>query len=175
MSHPVPAKLCKKISTEAVEIAKMYGKRRGWNSTLWLSPVYGVGKIGISTGMAFWLEFQNRGTHPFIPWGLEGKTVPLPHKPSLFNPHSINFRKAVGVGLPGFVHDPDDYEKLHWREAKWKNPGIKPTYFLNKALHEAITHNKEELRKYLPKRKKTVIRIKSDGRASSFSFNAPRK
>lgn len=170
MSHPVPAKLCKKISDRAVEYAKMYGKRRGWKSTLWLAPSYGVNKIGISVGMAFWLQFQNRGTHPFIPWGLEGKTVPLPHKPSLFNPHLINFRKAIGVGLPGFVHDPDDYNKLIWREAKWKNPGIKATYFMNKALHDAIEDYRDELKKYLLKRKKTVIRITSEAGNPSFTF-----
>ncbi|MBQ1427960.1 MAG: hypothetical protein IIZ04_03785 [Aeriscardovia sp.] len=171
MSKPVPSRLCKKISQDAVEIAKMYGKRRGWKSTAWLSPSFGVNKIGISTGFAFWLQFQNRGTRPFIPWGLEGKTVPLPHKPSVFNPHSINFRKAVGVGQPGFVHDPEVYETLHWREAKWKNPGIKATYFLNKALHDAIKKNESELKKYLPKRKKTVIRIKTSGDNSGFDFN----
>lgn len=166
----VPAYLCLKISQDAVSLAKQYGKRRGWTSTAWLSSKSGVNQIGISVGMAFWLQFQNRGTHSFIPYGLEGKTVPIPHRPNMFNPNKINFRKAIGVGLPGFVHDPDIYEILHWREAKWKNPGIKATYFLNKAIHESINMHKDELKKYLPKRKKTVIRVKSERASAGFRF-----
>lgn len=146
----LPLKVREKIAKDAVKIAQKYMIKRGWKSADQLWPLVGERNVGIDTGNAYWLKFQNTGTHPFIPWGLEGKIVPIPHLPSLFNSRTVNFRFARGVGRPGFVHDKDDYGKLVWRGEKWKNPGIKATYFLNQALRLAVKQNIKLIRKYNP-------------------------
>ena len=146
----IPLQVRKKIASDAVKIAQRYMAKRGWKSGDQLWPLVGSNSIGIDIGNAYWLKFQNQGTHSFIPWGLEGKIVPIPHIPSLFNPRTINFRFANGVGMPGYVHDKDIYEKLIWKNAKWKNPGIKATYFLNQALRQAVKNNLKLIHQYNP-------------------------
>ena len=168
----IPSSVCKSIAMDAASIAYRYAKRRGWSSAGQIRAVWGKNRIGLSVGEAYWLNFQNRGTHPFIPWGLAGKTVPFQ------NSGRVNFVTARGLGLPGFVHIPqsylDDprrrassknytngdgaeiyvengqYGRMIWREAKWANPGIKPTYFINKALREAVEMNLPKIKKYKP-------------------------
>ena len=172
----IPSSVCRQIAIDAVDICTRYMKRRGWKAFSQLVPLWGKNKVGISVGSAKYLNYQNKGTHPFIPWGIQNKTVPFETKPDLFNPSGLVFRSARGVGIPGFVHIPTSYlnnpkrqarskqhtptgsgnfekggyDKLIWREAKWANPGIKPTYFINKALREAVETNLPKIKKYRP-------------------------
>ena len=126
-------------------------RMRSWRGAELLRPIWGPSRVGIKIPEElFYLKFQNRGTRPFIPWTLEGKVIPIPR------PNGV--RTAVGVGLPGWIHDwrPGQYQHLIWREAKWRNPGISPTWFINRAIGQALGRFSSELKKY-PQGKKWLL------------------
>ena len=147
ISKPVPKALCRKVSWLAVYYAREYMKQRGWKGGSELRPIWRSDVIGIFVpDRLSYLFYQNSGTRPFIPWTLEGKTIPIP---------AGQFRKAVGVGVPGWIHDwrEGKYGHLIWREAKWANPGVEATWFLNRAIGRAAERYKEELSHYPSGRK----------------------
>jgi hypothetical protein len=121
----IPRKLTEKIANRLVENVKAYGRQRGWKSTELVKPYARKDEFGIRFDNVEWLIFQNYGTRPHIPWSLEGKIVPT----------SFGFRKAVGVGTPGFVNI-DGVEE--WREERWLNPGINATNFVEESAKKAV-------------------------------------
>ena len=127
----LPRKLTEKIARRAVVLIREYGHMRGWKSTATVKPLARKDIVGVKLNGAYWLKYQSDGTHPFIPWGLEGKTVPMKWKGITI------FRKAVGVGYPGFVHQMES-DVLLWRSQKWRNPGVKPTHFIDEAIASAF-------------------------------------
>lgn len=138
----MPRALCRQIAWLAVFYAKQYMLTRNWQGGDMLRPVWRSNTVGIQIPPAlFYLNFQNEGTRPFIPWSLEGKTIPIP---------AGQFRKAVGVGSPGWIRDwrPGMYWHEIWREEKWKNPGIKATWFIDRAIGQALGRYEKELKKY---------------------------
>lgn len=54
------------------------------------------------------------------------------------------------MGAPGWIHDwrPGMYYRQIWREQKWRNPGIKATWFIDRAIRQALERYKKELSKY---------------------------
>ena len=141
-SLPVPKALCRRISWLAVFYAREYMKRRGWKGGELLRPVWRSDTVGIHVPPELsYLFYQNNGTRPFIPWTLEGRIIPIP---------AGQFRTARGVGVPGWIHDwrPGRYGHEIWKEAKWANPGVKPTWFLDRAIGRALERYRGELEKY---------------------------
>lgn len=139
----IPSALCHRIAVQAVFFARQYMRMRSWRYAEELYPVWGPNRVGIGIPrQLFYLNYQNEGTRPFIPWGLEGKIVPMAH--------GKRFRTAVGVGMPGWIHDwrEGQYNHLIWRQQKWRNPGIKATWFINRAIGQALDRFSRELRKY---------------------------
>jgi hypothetical protein len=131
----MPRKLTEKIANRIVEEIKAYGMQRNWTATEFVKPYARKGRFGIKIDEVPWLYFQNYGTKPHIPWALEGKIVPM----------SFGFRKANGVGQPGYV-DIDGIEV--WREEKWLNPGINETNFVEAAAAKACTLYRKDIAKY---------------------------
>ena len=119
-----------RISRRAAQIAKQYGKERGWKGTRRLKPSLNQEWPGIETTNASHLLFQERGIRPFLMKSLEGKTIPLGKNV---------FRVAKDVGKPGWVEI--EGEQV-WRDQKWRHPGIKPTRFMENAIMQAIDENK---------------------------------
>lgn len=144
MTTHVPGKLCRQIARYAVQLAREYGRKRGWKSTETLLPISGSDIIGIDLNGAYWLKFQNRGTHAFIPWSLEGKIIPM-RTP---RDGRIHYRYAHGVGKPGYVHDPYDEELTYWKEQKWRNPGIEATWFIDESVRQAFRYYHREIEAY---------------------------
>ena len=139
---PVPRALCRQIAWLAVSYARQYMQMRNWKGAQELKPIWRSNTVGIAIPPSLsYLNFQNRGTRPFIPWTLEGKVIPIPKG---------QFRTAVGVGAPGWIHDwrPGMYYHQIWREQKWRNPGIKATWFIDRAIRQALERYKKELSKY---------------------------
>ena len=139
---PVPRALCRQIAWLSVFYAREYMRMRNWKGADALKPIWRSNTVGIAIPPElFYLNFQNKGTRPFIPWTLEGKIIPIPKG---------QFRTAVGVGAPGWIHDwrPGMYWHQIWREQKWRNPGIKPTWFIDRAIGKALSRYKKELMKY---------------------------
>lgn len=118
-----------RISRRASQIAKHYGKARGWKGTRRIKPSLNREWPGIDLNVAGHLLFQERGTKPFVMWWAEGRVVPIKN----------TFRMAKGVGQPGWVNI--DGKRI-WRDQKWRHPGIKPTQFMEKAIKQAIEENK---------------------------------
>lgn len=130
----IPRRLTEKIANRAVEECKIYGRQHGWGSTEKIKAYARKDKVGVRLNGAYWLRFQNDGTHPFLMTTLEGKTIPI---------DAHTFRVANGVGEPGFVTI--DGEKI-WRDEKWRHPGITATHFVDNAVKKAFDLYKNDVR-----------------------------
>lgn len=135
--HNLPRKLTERIANRAVENVRIYGRSMGWKSTESVKAYARKNFAGVRLNGKYWLRYQNDGINPFVMYSLEGKTIPM----------ESGFRKAIGVGEPGFVDI--DGEKV-WRDEKWKHPGLEPKYFIDKALKDAFELYQFEVLKYRP-------------------------
>lgn len=135
--HNIPRKVTEKIANRAVEEVKAYGRSQGWKATNFVKPYARVNIWGIRLNGRYWLRYQNDGISPFVMYSLEGKTIPM----------NFGFRKAIGVGEPGFVNI--DGDKV-WRDEKWKHPGLKPRHFIDNALAKAYKLYEHDVMAYQP-------------------------
>lgn len=157
MRFPLPRSLNRKLAETAVKHAREYGARRGWHATNRLEPVSRVGVFGIRVAEGDeYLFVQNAGMRPRVMIELEGKVVPM---------GDGHFRRAVGVGTPGWVTLPGGVRV--WRQQRWRHPGIRPTHFLDDAMSFAVRKHKAELKGFLravvdPSREREFSSFKRD-------------
>lgn len=136
MRFRLPRSQSRRMSETAVQRAREYGARRGWEGTKFLEPIVAKGTVGIKVTRSY-LLYQNYGTRPRLMYELEGKFVPM----------KTGGRMAKGVGTAGWVTLPGGIRI--YRQQKWRHPGIKPTHFLDEAIEFAIKKNKQELQNWL--------------------------
>lgn len=133
MKIAAPLSITQAVAYSAARMAKEYTNGRNWASGVSISPIFGVGYVGLRTDKRY-LMYQEMGTNPFLMLQLEGKTVPIK------GPDGLHFVKVRGVGKPGFVTLPGGVKV--WRNQKWRHPGIKPTNFMRNSIQAAIVENK---------------------------------
>ena len=132
---PVPPAIARIVAEDAVRRAKAYGSRRRWTATKRLRPLWANGVAGIRDPKKY-LVYQDKGTDPYTPYGLEGKTIPIKDKRT----GAVHFVKAKGVGQPGWTHLPGGVRV--WKEHKWRRSGIPATHFMRHSLNDAIEQNR---------------------------------
>lgn len=132
---PLPSSIARPIAEDAVRRAKSYGSRRHWTATKRLRPLWANGVVGIRDPKKY-LVYQDKGTEPYTPYSLEGKTIPIKDKRT----GKVHFVKAKGVGKPGWTHLPGGVKV--WKAHKWRRSGIPATHFMRHALDDAIGANK---------------------------------
>jgi len=140
----LPESYTKLVADAAVRNAREYMSYRNWKSGSSLSPIFSSGKVGIQTELKF-LLYQEKGTKPFLMYALEGKTIPIK------DASGLHFVRVTGVGKPGYVTMPGGVKK--WRTQKWRHPGIQPTYFMSKAINDAVSQTRPALQELM----KTLI------------------
>lgn len=136
MRVPLPVRLTRKISTDAVAAARNRMSGWGWSDTALqaLQDMSSEGLVGIRTELKY-LMFQERGTRAFLMWKVAGKTIPMGCKMG-DGPH---FRRGGHVGEPGYVDIP--HVGKVWRNQRWRHPGLKPRNFMADGLRQAIEDN----------------------------------
>jgi hypothetical protein len=132
---PVPPAIARTVAEDAVRRAKAYGTRRHWTATVRLRPLWANGVVGIRDPKKY-LVYQDKGTSPYTPYGLEGKTIPIKDKRT----GKVHFVKAKGVGQPGWTRLPGGVRV--WKDHKWRRSGIPATHFMRHSLNDAIAENR---------------------------------
>ena len=139
---PLPAETCRVISRRAVTAARQDLFRRGWKSASALHPVWGDGRVGISSTVNH-LLIQNRGFDPFVMGWVRNRTVPLGCAQG-DGPH-FRFGNPDAVGQPGWVDIP--HKGRVYRQQRWRHPGLKPKRFLESSTAKAIKESREDIRR----------------------------
>lgn len=137
---PVPPEIAHRISLRAAEIVRKTAPRGPNNSRRFIRATWQKGQIGIHVPpQAEHLIYLNYGWAPFIPKGLEGKTVPM-RMPN----GSIIFRRAKGVGRPRILTR-DNTGKIITSKIAWKNPGFTGLGFIEAGLRQAVLEWRDTL------------------------------
>jgi hypothetical protein len=141
---PVPKIITGRISDRAAQIAREDVQRRGWKSGQAIVADPQHGKVGLRVN-AKHLMYQDRGTEPHIQWELSGKTIPMS------GPGGRHYRYAnpQSIGTPGWVSIPTQHGEVRkWRDQRWRHPGLKPQYFLENAIQQAVKEHTPGILKF---------------------------
>lgn len=142
----VPAELCRRVSTRAMNYAQTEMHRRGWSEST-IRRLYianGDGIVGIASPDKH-IFYQERGIRSFLMHSLEGKKVPIGDR----------ILTVKDVGKPGFVHIPrpgGGPDIVKWRNQKWKHPGIKPQNILKDSISRAILEERAGIQTEIQRR-----------------------
>ena len=130
-----------RISIRAAEIAQRLAPRGPKGSASKIRPTPIKGQVGLYIPQdAIHLIYLDKGFKPFIMWSLEGKTIPIRGPDG-----RIHFRKAVGVGQHRITVR-DSGGRIVSSDIKWRHPGVKPMWFLERALQQALKEWNESLK-----------------------------
>lgn len=135
---PAPVEITRPIAERAAQLARQNISDRGWSQRAAnaIVPVARDGQVVLHVNLDY-LLYQNRGINPFIMWWVEGRVVPI-HDSS-----GVHMVYGKEPGQPGWVTLPGGVRK--WRDQKWRHPGLKPKYFLENALQQAIAEHQPDL------------------------------
>lgn len=127
-----PVEITRPIAERAAQLARQNIRDRGWSqrAASAIVPVGREGQVGLRVNLDY-LLYQNNGINPFIMWWVEGRTVPIK------DASGVHFVYGKEPGQPGWVTLPGGVKK--WRDQKWRHPGLKPKYFLENSLDQAIS------------------------------------
>lgn len=129
--------LYEEMANHALSLAQLYAPKKTGEGASSIYPVYDENSFGLRAGKKY-MYYQNFGTKPFFMTSLEGKVVPM-----MINGELI-FRRVKGVGEHQITtRNALGQIEVGNRPYKWRNPGIKGSHFMERALDETVETYKQ--------------------------------
>lgn len=133
MYVPLPERITRRISDDAMRMAQTNLRQRGWRSSGDVHAKAEEGGVGLRVAVRY-LMYQSGGTRPYLMKALEGRVINI----------DGNFVTVRNVGSPGYVRLPGGVRK--WRDQRWRHPGLQPQRFLEQSIVMAIEQAKPQIK-----------------------------